>query len=120
MKLRISSRFVLFSAFQLVLMAHAQTFTGRVIGTVVDSQQAAVPNAFLTFRSLEREFERHTMANALGEYAFELVPPGRFVLVAEYSGFAPTTINVEVVVAMSVRVDVILRIRPVQQEVKVL
>src|SRR5215470_10124446 len=120
MKWRLSSSLLLFSAFQLTLIAHAQTFTGRVVGSVVDSQQAAVPNASLTLRSLERQFERHTTANAQGEYAFELVPPGTFGLLTEYSGFAPTTINVEVVVATSVRADVILRVRPVQQEVRVL
>lgn len=103
----------------LALSAHAQTFTGRVVGRVLDSQQTVVPNASLSLRSLEREFERHATASAQGDYAFELVPPGKFQLLVESAGFATTSISVEVVVATSVRADVALRIQRVQQSVKV-
>jgi hypothetical protein len=119
MKWHVSSLVVLFFTLQLMLVAQAQTFAGRVVGRVLDSQHAAVPNASVTLRSLERKFNRQTMANTEGEYTFELVPPGTFQLVVEYTGFAPTTVNVEVVVATSVRADAILQIQSARQEVRV-
>jgi hypothetical protein len=97
-----------------------QTFTGSVFGRIVDEQQKTVPGATVTLRSLEREFERHTTANAQGGYAFDLVPPGRFTLVGEFTGFAATSASLEVVVATPVRADLILRIQPVREELKVL
>jgi hypothetical protein len=103
-----------------ITAARAQTFTGAVVGHVVDVQQAAIPNASVTLKSVERGFERHATTNPQGEYAFELVPPGKFTLHAEASGFTPTTVNVEVVVATPVRSDVILGVQSLQQSVKVL
>ena len=103
-----------------VLAARAQTFTGAVVGRVVDPQQVSISNASITLRSVEREFERHAMTNPQGEYAFELVPPGRFTVLATASGFASTTANVEVVVAAPVRADLTLGIQSIQQEVRVL
>jgi Carboxypeptidase regulatory-like domain/TonB dependent receptor/TonB-dependent Receptor Plug Domain len=102
------------------LLAQAQTFTGAVSGRVVDSQQAAIANASVTLRSVEKGFERRTATNPQGEYAFELVPPGKFTLRAEASGFAATTVNAEVVVATPVRADLILGVQSLKQEVKVL
>lgn len=102
------------------LTASAQTFTGAVIGRVVDVQQAAIPNASLTLKSVERGFERQATTNPQGEYAFELVPPGKFTVRADASGFASSSANVEVVVATPVRADLTLGVQSVRQEVKVL
>src|SRR5262249_18928282 len=119
MKWRLFSPVVLFLALHVPLITQAQTFTGRVAGRGMDAQQAPVPNASVTLPRLERKCERQTIANTQGEYTFELVPPGTFRLLVGYRGFAPTTIDVEVVVATSVRADVILRINAVQEAVKV-
>jgi len=99
--------------------AIAQTFSGTIVGRVLDSQQAVVPNASVTLRSIEMAFERQTISNSQGEYTFELVPPGRFQLLAERAGFAATVLNVEVVVATPLRADVTLQVQPMQQELKV-
>jgi hypothetical protein len=104
----------------LIPTVHAQTFTGSVVGHVIDLQQAAIPNASVTLRSVERGFERHATTNPQGEYDFALVPPGKFTIRAEATGFASTSANVEVVVATPVRADLILRIQSLSQEVKVL
>jgi hypothetical protein len=111
---------LVFAAVLLTSGTLAQTFTGTIIGRVVDSQQAAVPNASVTLRSLEKTFARRARSNAQGEYIFELVPPGRFTVFVEHDGFAPTIVNVEVVVATPVRADVILLVQPMQQHVKVI
>src|SRR6516165_8831692 len=119
MNRRIISSRMLLAALLLAATARGQTFTGKIVGRVVDSQQTAIPNAGVTLRNLEREFKRHTVANAQGEYTFELVPPGTYTVLMDHEGFAPTAVNVEVVVATTVRVDMTLGIQPVQQEVRV-
>src|SRR5690349_20994640 len=78
---------------------HAQTFSGAVVGRVIDAQHAVMAGASVTLNSVDRGFERQTTTNREGKYAFELVPPGKFKLRAEASGFAATTISVEVAVA---------------------
>jgi len=97
----------------------AQTFTGTVTGRAVDSQKMAIAGASIVLRSLERDFERHTTSGANGDYTFELVPPGKFSVVAEANGFAPARVSVEVVVATTVRADLIFRIETVKEEVRV-
>ena len=99
--------------------ALAQTFTGRITGRVTDSQRAAVVGASATLRSIERNFERHTITNSQGEYAFELVPPGKFKIAIESSGFALTTIEVEARVAVSMRADITLQLRRSEEHIDV-
>src|SRR5207247_2806502 len=100
-------------------ITQAQTSTGAVVGRVVDPQRAVIGNADVTLRSVDRGFERHTTTNTEGEYVFELVPPGKFTVQAQASGFAVATVNVEVVVAMPVRADLVLQIQPSRQAVDV-
>jgi hypothetical protein len=106
----------------LALPAEAQTFTGSVAGRILDPQQAAIPNALVVLRHVESAFARQTTTNRRGEYAFELVPPGKFTLHAEAPalGFAAATANVEVFVASRVRADLLLGVQSVKQEVEVL
>jgi hypothetical protein len=119
MKSRISTPFLLFSALLLALTARAQTFTGAVLGRVLDPQQAGIANAAVTLHSVDQGFERRTTADPEGTYHFSLVPPGRFLVRAEAHDFATSTVNVEVVVATPVRADLILQVQELQQEVRV-
>ena len=100
--------------------AASQTSNGSVCGRVVDAQDRAVPGALMILRSKERVFERHTNTNTQGEYIFDLVPPGKFTVTVEHSGFASSSMIVEVVVATPLRVDLVLRIETMQEEVKVI
>ena len=63
MKRRIPSSWMLLAALLLAATVRAQTFTGKIVGRVMDSQQTAIPNAGVTLRNPEREFKRHTVAN---------------------------------------------------------
>jgi len=97
-----------------------QTFTGTVVGHVLDQQREWIPGVSLTLRSVERGFTRTTQSNVHGEYFFQLVPPGMFTVKAEASGFAVATVNVEVVVATPVRADLTLNVQSLKQSIKVL
>ena len=118
---RISKLVLPFCALVLLPFAGwAQTFTGSVAGRILDLKHAAVPHASITLRNAEKDFERRTIANERGEYNFDLIPPGTYRLVTESPGFAVSDLPVEVAVATSVRADVVLQIRPVREEVKVI
>src|SRR5262245_25362699 len=119
MALGIAKCWLLIATLLLPLIGSAQTFTGTVVGRVFDSQQAVIANAAVTLRSDDWDFERRTSTNAQGEYLFQLVPPGKFTVRAESSGFAATSVSVEVVVATPVRADVGLQIQPSRQSVNV-
>src|SRR5271170_4904197 len=98
----------------------AQTFTGSVTGRILDAHQVVIPNSQITLKSRDQGFERHTVTNLRGEYAFQLVPPGRFTITAETIGFTPSTVELEVVVATPTRADLILSVQPLEQSVQVL
>jgi hypothetical protein len=85
----------------------------------MDPQRAVIGKAAVILQSVDRGFERRTSTNAEGDYAFELVPPGRYTVRAEASGFAATTVKIEVVVATPVRVNLALQVQPLQQSVNV-
>jgi len=96
-------------------LARAQTFTGNVTGRVLDQQRSLVAKASITLRALERDFERRTETDSDGEYKFAFVPPGKFVLRAEFRGFATSDVKIEVAVATTLRADIALRIQPLQE-----
>src|SRR5215475_11801866 len=110
---------LLFSALLLAPTARAQTFTGAVLGRVLDPQRAGIASADVTLHSVDQGFDRRTTTNPQGEYYFPLVPPGRFLVQAEANGFATSTVNVEVIVATPVRADLILRVQELKLEVRV-
>src|SRR5439155_13847343 len=111
--------YLLLWAVVLAPIVRAQTFTGSIVGRVFDPQRAVVGNANVTLRRGDRGFERHTTTSSEGEYVFQLVPPGKFTVQAQASGFAVATLNVEVVVATPIRADLTLGIQPSQQSVNV-
>ena len=111
---------LLIATLLLASIGDAQTFTSTIVGRILDSQQAAVPNVRVTLINVETDWERHAVTNRRGEYSFELIPPGRYRLRAETPSFAPAELNVEAVVATSVRADLVLRIQQVREEVNVI
>lgn len=74
----------------LVLMsclAWGQEVTGSIVGTVVDSSGAAVQNATITAKDLDRGTVRTTTTNDTGAFNISAVPAGRYEVKAEAQGF---------------------------------
>jgi Carboxypeptidase regulatory-like domain/TonB-dependent Receptor Plug Domain len=101
------------------LPAHTQTFSGSVVGRIIDAQDAVMSGARVTLHSVDRGFERQTTTDREGQYAFELVQPGRYTVRVEAEGFAAATVRVEVVVATPIRADLDLRVEPLKQSIEV-
>lgn len=88
-RLRIGGLLILFVA--LSLSASAQGTLGRLVGSVVDPQGAALPGATATLTSADTGFTATRVSTSEGAFAFEQLPVGKYELVVELSGFAKST-----------------------------
>jgi carboxypeptidase family protein/TonB-dependent receptor-like protein len=95
---------VLAFLFVLVLLLHApatnaQTFRGRVLGTVVDSSGAAVSGVNITIKNADTGLTRTVVTSDDGSYSAPELPIGNYSVTAEKEGFKQA-------VASGVKVDV--------------
>ena len=73
----------LFLFFAVTFAAHAQTITGTVTGTLIDSSGAAVAGASVTLKSETTAQSRIVRTNEAGDFVFNAVIPGRYMVRAE-------------------------------------
>jgi len=98
----------------------SQTFSGSVLGTVKDSAGQIVPGAQIVLTNLDTNQARTTITSELGTYIFPLVPPGRYRLEMELSGFKKFVREpIEVEVQRKVTIDVELQLGQVTELVEV-
>ena len=74
-------------------LIRAQYTTGTVQGTVTDPTGAVVPSGTVTLRSLETNASRQFNSGTDGIYYFSAVPPGRYELSVEASGFTKAVVQ---------------------------
>ena len=67
--------------------ARSQAITGDIVGTVTDSTGAVVPNARIIITNVGTQEKRQVTSGAAGEYAFSLLQPGSYTLIADAQGF---------------------------------
>ena len=65
----------------------AQTPSGAISGSVMDSSGGAVSSAKLTAIDQKTAAEISTLADAAGQFAFAALPPGTYTIRAEFPGF---------------------------------
>ncbi len=85
---------------------YGQAVSGTLLGTVTDPSGAVVPNAKVAITETRTGIGRTTGTNDSGYYVFPNLPPGRYNVSVEQTGFR-TAIrsNVDVLVNTTVRVD---------------
>jgi hypothetical protein len=98
----------------------AQTATGRIIGTVTDTQGAPVPGAKVTVTNTATNVQSTTVTNDAGFYQLLELPIGTYTVTAEHSGFskavtAPQSLDIN----QALRIDVHMRIGSVVEIVTV-
>jgi hypothetical protein len=71
----------------------AQTGTSSVRGTIIDPQGGAVAGATVTLTNTEKNFTRSQVTNEEGVYAFNAVPPGKYRIEAEATGFKKVAVS---------------------------
>ena len=75
------------------VLAAGQATSGVITGVVVDGQQAVLPGVVLTVRNAETGATRSTTTESDGRYRLAALPPGRYLLRAELSGFTPVEVT---------------------------
>ena len=94
--------------FGLMPAAYAQSSTATLSGTVLDEAGAAVPAVKITILNLSTALQRHATTNDDGSYVIPLLPPGRYSMTAQRSGF--TTVEVRNIV-LNVNDQLALRVK---------
>lgn len=75
------------SIFLAAWTAQAQTIAGSISGSVTDSTGAAVPDVAITVTDVDRSVSFKGASNDTGFYLVSPVPPGRYRIEAERTGF---------------------------------
>ena len=100
---RFSILLVLLSPLALV---SAQTYTGRILGTVRDQSQASIAGAKVTVTDVERGTVRTIVTDEAGEYVVPDLVPGKYSVRGEANGFKSfERKGLQLEVAKDIRVD---------------
>src|SRR6202171_3823215 len=98
----------------------AQTGTGRILGTIRDSQGAVIPNASVSAKNVETGAERTTASDGFGGFNIVSVPAGSYEVSVSASGFQQEVRSgITLTVGASLRVDFTLNVGVVQQQLLV-
>ena len=112
----------IFIAASLVSTAFAQADAnkGQIVGSVLDPNGAAVPNASLKVRNIATGFSRELKSNEVGQYRAVLLDPGAYVVTASSAGFAESKIEgVVVTVGSAVSLNITLSVQGTTTTVEV-
>ena len=94
--------------------------SGTVLGTVTDASGAALPEVSITLRNPASNLTMRMETEGSGEFRFLTVPAGTYELTAEKQGFNKVVHSAfEVHAAEPARVDVVLAVGAVAQEITV-
>ena len=95
----------------------AQETTGGIAGVVRDAAQAVLPGTTVNLTGPAGTLS--TVTDERGEYRFPRLPPGRYTVKSELTGFAPGNSTVEVTVGNVSRVEFTLALANVTETVEV-
>ena len=106
--------------FVLVAPANAQIEQGRLTGIVTDAQGAVLPGVTVTATSPALIGTQTTITESDGRYRFPSLPPGRYVLTYELSGFQTVRReNIVLALGQTLSVDMSLQLATLQETVTV-
>jgi hypothetical protein len=108
------------SGLALAAALSAQIGTAELSGTVTDSSGASVPGAKVTIVNVDTAQTRETVSDQAGNYLITLIPPGKYNLSVEASGFRKTVRNdVVLEVNQRAKVDFAMQVGEVSETVEV-
>ena len=92
---------------------------GTISGTVVDPDNAVVPNASVTIANAVTGYTRSTVTSQDGTFRFDNVPPNSYQLSVSASGFDAATQNVSVRTSVPIALKVALSVGAATETVTV-
>lgn len=100
---------VTLGALTLCISLHAQSSTGRVLGSVHDKSDAVIVGAKVGIIDVQRNLTRSLITDQAGEFVAPDLLPGLYKVRAESKGFKTyERQNIQIEVATDVRVDIVL------------
>ncbi|MBV8731775.1 MAG: TonB-dependent receptor, partial [Acidobacteriia bacterium] len=100
--------------------AFAQSTFGSILGTLQDSSGAVIAGGEVEITNLDENTIRKAISNDSGLYQFLNLPPGRYSLAANKSGFATARVpEITLEARQERRVDLMMGVTAVQQAVEV-
>jgi hypothetical protein len=110
--------FLLFLLMSLGLPLRAQTSAGRILGTVTDTQGAAIAGAQITVVNAGTAITQKTTSNGQGYYQVLELPVGSYTISAEHGGFAKEVTPAQSLdINQSLRVDLHMQVGSVSETV---
>jgi hypothetical protein len=98
------------------LLAQGQAVSARLSGTVTDPAGAQVPGATVTLSNPATGLNRRFTTSDTGQYSFPLVPPGKYDLKVEQTGFeASVHQNIVLEVGQDSTLNIALRVGTLAQ-----
>ena len=98
----------------------AQATSGDLVGTILDSSGAGVPDANVEARNVVTNIRASVKSNSRGEYRLGNLLVGRYDVTATASGFTPSTAgNIQLQLNATVTVNLTLQIGQMSQTVEV-
>jgi hypothetical protein len=98
----------------------AQGNTGSIGGVTLDKQHLAIQKVSLSIENLQSGLKRSQLSGSDGSFEFSGLLPGEYRLIAEISGFQRSELRIPLEVNQRVRVDVMLAVGVLDQEVQVI
>jgi hypothetical protein len=101
-------------------LAFSQAVNGSLLGTITDSSGGSVPSAKVTLTETQTSVVRTTNTNESGNYTFNDLPPGTYMVIAEQTGFKRASRSgVDVIVNTTARVDLSLQPGAITETIQV-
>ena len=98
----------------------AQTSFGTIVGTVTDPTGAGVPGATVIVTNADTGLSRTLETNDVGDYRVPSLLPAIYEIAVEHSGFKRNVVrDVELPVARTIKVDMVLELGAVTESVEV-
>ncbi|MSO49824.1 MAG: carboxypeptidase regulatory-like domain-containing protein [Acidobacteria bacterium] len=102
-------------------VAEAQATRGQIAGRTIDESGAPIPGAFVTVRPskpVAGHLELEVLSDESGRFRFDDIPSGPYRVATHLFGFHRTISNVEVPVALSADVSLVMTAAPTVECVK--
>ncbi|MGH9144742.1 MAG: carboxypeptidase regulatory-like domain-containing protein, partial [Vicinamibacterales bacterium] len=100
-------------------VAHAQQ--ASIVGTAMDESKAVLPGVNVTATDQEAGRAQVAVTNEKGEYLLQNLPPGKYTLQAELSGFATVMFkDVELLVGQNATIPFTLKLAQVSETLTVI
>lgn len=95
------------------------TTTGGIAGIISDPQGAVIPGAVVTLTNVATGTSQTTTSNNGGAYRFDLIPPGSYTLLVDFTGFEKSLATISVSNSQVTAADLKLRLGSDQQTIEV-